>query len=561
MQMADGLRSLAATLWLALLLCLSPPAHALGFGALILSSHLNEKLKAEVPLILNASDDINTVRIGLAGPADYRQAGLAWQPQLARIKVFIQDKQSPRPQVLLRSAGVIDATMLSILLKAQKEGRGTYYKHFQLLLDPVEMTGLRPLRPSVTALRSASDHNDSPAAQTDTRGWARVWRYGPVRAGDSLSEIAYRLRRDKRFSNRQVMLSLYKQNPQGFVGGDINQLKQGAWLDVPRGEVVKRYGGKAAMRTLSALLTRHRDDGAASPAASRKTVPAATAKTAPKQSAQQQHSDQELRYSGKIAINSASATPSAAALKTVQESVDKQFDAMHAEMMAGKLQMTDLGKSVAAINQSVRAIKQDIHALKKDVAMMKNRPSAPAGNSLDNWQIILFALLAGLLGALLAIKLQRKPAAPRAAETNSKQSGGAGRQEGERQPGRTDGTPKEKLNANTVVQLLNQAEEHLGRCEYEQAGQMLAQVEQYSPDSLRAAALKAQLLHETDRLDARNALINRVSDISDKQGWEDFCNLLPSHVWNACFGSDASHADAHDTAAADVTAKRSSEPG
>jgi len=550
---AANLRRLSvATLWLALLFCLPFAAHALGFGTLTLSSHLNEELKAEVPLLLNASDDINTVRIELASPSDYRQVGLAWQPELTRIKVFIEDKHNPRPRVLLRSVGAINATMLSILLKAQKTGRGTYYKHFQLLFDPLETIGLRSPKPSVIALHAVSDSAGSSPLQQRDQGWARVWRYGPVHAGDSLSEIAYRLRRDKRFSNRQVMLSLYKQNLHGFIDGDINQLKQGAWLTVPRGEVVKQYTGKAAMRTLSMLLTRHHDDGAAVAVSSGPT-PATTKPdtTTPASGSDQplpeKKGGQELRYSGSIVLNGASAKPFTDALNTVQKNVSTQFGAMHAEMMAGKLQMAKLGKSVATINQSMQGIRQDIHALRKDVAMIKSRSESGGSDMFDNWQIIIFAMLAGLLGALLAMVLQRKPSGAPVAEVAGKQPATAA----QHVDNHSQATDTDKLIANEIVQSLNQAEESLGQCEYEKAEQQLAQVEAHNPDSLRASALKAQLYHETGRHDARNKLINSISEGADKQHWENFCNLLPSHVWNACFGSNAVNATAHETVASD----------
>jgi len=90
--------------------------------------------------------------------------------------------------------------------------------------------------------------------------------------------------------------------------------------------------------------------------------------------------------------------------------------------------------------------------------------------------------------------------------------------------------------ADEVVQLLNQAESSLGQCDFEHAEKILQQIADKWPDSLKGLALKAQLYHETDRLEQRNDLINSISEASDEQRWERFCYFLPSHVWNACFG-------------------------
>lgn len=524
-----------------LMACLPVSVHALGFGSLVLSSHLNEELKAEIPLILSASENIDMVHVELASPNDYRQFSIPWQAELSRMKVFIQARHARQPLVVLRSAGTIRSSMLSVLLKAQKNGRGTYYKHFQLLLDPAETMALHQQHPAIIPLGAVPDASVSTASFSSSyqplrdQGWARIWRYGPVHAGDSLSEIAYRLRRDKRFSNRQVMLSLYKQNPRGFVDGDINQLKQGAWLTVPHGDVVKQYTGKAAMRQLSLLLTRHHDGTRLTARPDNK--PKHTTGATTSNSRQHRHSPkgqdkQQLRYSGNIAISGASAKQSSEILNTLQSNVNKQFGSMHAEMMGSKLQMASLGKSVASLNQSMQGIKQDIHALRKDVAMIKNRSPGIQPDQFSNWQVALLALLAGLLGALIALLLRKKPAGASIVEATSGPDTMPVKSVSKNSPSDAG------LLANETVQLLNQAEESLGKCEYEKAEQLLTQIDSHSPDSLRASALKAQLYHETDRHDARNDLINSISEESDKQRWERFCNLLPTHVWGACFGGD-----------------------
>jgi len=531
-----------------LVVSLPASADALGFGALKLSSHLSQKLSAEVPLLLNASDDIEAVHVTLASEQEYHQLGLKWQPDLTRITVILQAKHSDKPYISLRSVGSIHVPILSILLKANKAGRGTYYKHFQLLLDPVDITSLRQPQPSVMALRSQPESSQtkpqSPPASSDA-DWARIWRYGPVRAGDSLSEIAYRLRRDKRYSNRQVMMSLYEKNPHGFVGGNINLLKRGAWLNVPHGDVVNQYGDQASMLKLTQLLARTEPAARTtqtpakpqSKPASKARVQSKVQPTAPVAASQP---TQELRYSGNITVSGIAADKLASDLKDVKTGVDQQFESIHAEIMAGKLQMADLGKSVSTLNQSVQVIKQDIHSLKKDVAIIKSRTEHPLSESFSNLQLALFALLAAIFGAMIALLFRKKPVAtPKPASSKPTPI---------KDNGSSDKTST-TLIADEAIQLINRAEESLGKCDYEQAGKILRQIDKLTPDSIRASALKAQLFHETDRLTERNNLINNISEASDKQRWERFCHLLPSHVWNACFGGEASNDTAQDDGA------------
>jgi len=514
-----------------LVACLPTAALALGFGALNLSSHLNQTFRADVPIILNSSDDIHTVRVALASQHEYRQLGLKWQADLALITVILQDKQSNNPVVALRSVSTIHTPILSVLLKASKAGRGTYYKHFQVLLDPVEIAALHAQQPAVIALHSTPAASDTTPPPADT-GWARTWRYGPVRAGDSLSEIAYRLRRDQRYSNRQVMLSLYDTNSQAFVEGNINLLKQGAWLSVPPADVVRQYASPAAMHKLSQLLAGTHAAGQASQPAT-KPKPAAKPGTPSTVAHATGQPAQELRYSGNITVSGVTADTLAGELKTVKNDFNHQFEAIHADIMDSKLQMADLGKSVTGLNQSVQLIQQDIHSLKTDVAIIKSRTEHPVSESFSNWQLALFALLAAIFGALIALLFRKKTAA--VAEPVASTAPPTPLKTG------TDDTTSATLIADEAIQLLNRAEESLGRCDYEQCGKILRQIDKLTPGSIRASALKAQLLHETDRHEERNKLINSISEASDKQRWERFCQLLPSHVWNACFCDEAAH--------------------
>ena len=58
-------------------------------------------------------------------------------------------------------------------------------------------------------------------------------QYGPVKMGDTLSNIAYTLFPDGSLQLEQIIWSLYQQNPKAFQKNDINRLKIGSVLIVP----------------------------------------------------------------------------------------------------------------------------------------------------------------------------------------------------------------------------------------------------------------------------------------------------------------------------------------
>ena len=523
-------------LWL---LSMPVQAAALGFGPLSLASSLGQALKADIPILLNDLDDMKNVHVVLASPVEYKQLGVQWQQELSGIRVLVQDKHTDRPMMQLRSISLIHAPMLSIVVKANKSGRGTYFKHYKILLDPAELS--LPNMPAAKArdisVQSSQagelDVDGSPALQ-EADVWARTWRYGPVQAGDSLSEIAYRLRRDKRFSNKQVMLSLYEKNSKAFVGGNINHLSKGVWLTVPRADVVERYADAEAMRKLSKLLQRK------NPA---KMIDQKRLPDVVKQVSKQ------LRYSGKISIAGVNE------MAVLKQSLDQQFEKVHQNMMAGKLQMATLDQSVAKLSVSMQDVQHDVRRLQRELEIMKVSLNDVSGGGLMTWQFGLIILLLVLLAGLALMLWRKKHIEDESNGQNSmderndldtmqdqlelqmvEQEQLNSLDQGHENITHTTDTQSFEPLADEVVQLLNQTEASLGQCDFEQAEQTLKQINIKWPDCLKALALTAQLYHETDRHDERNDLINGISEASDEQRWERFCYFLPSHVWNACFG-------------------------
>ncbi len=515
-------------LLLAALFVLPLYSYALGLGTLELNSHLNEKLKARVPVLLSGSEDIDRIKVELASASEYRQMGLAWHDRLSLIKVVLENKHSTSPVIVLSSSGIIKLPMLSIVLKAKKEGRGTYFRHYLLLLDPAEIAAVQTSSPTVLPVR-LPDINTSVQPLfndvADDSTWTRIWRYGPVRAGDNLSEIAYRLRKDKRYSNRQVMLSLYEQNPDSFVDGNINHLKQGAWLTVPTGEVVKKYASQAAMQKLSGLIQQQKAVSVAKAPEAAPEAPAAL---------------QELRYSGRIKLAGAANQKMAEQiLDVVNKASDERLDSIHQQMMSGKLQMDNLNEAVATLGRSMNDMQADVKSIKADVKTLKLKAQTPQVSSTHYWMIAFFVSLAAMLGLILGMFLRKskeKSSVERWQEIENKKPQVVEKSVPEKGSVEQPVQPVSNQALDVVDSQINRIEESLGQCNYEEVELLLDQAAARAPNSLRIAVLRAQLYHETGRTEERNDLINSMSESSDKKRWESFCHMLPSHVWLACFG-------------------------
>jgi len=99
---------------------------------------------------------------------------------------------------------------------------------------PVQSHTLRKA-PRSTSLRDEQDRR-TPVDPTSTK------RYGPVRRGQVLSEIAGELRRAPSGHRAQVMVALYRENPEAFYHANMNNLKEGSTLRVPAPEAIAATG-------------------------------------------------------------------------------------------------------------------------------------------------------------------------------------------------------------------------------------------------------------------------------------------------------------------------------
>ncbi len=121
-----------------LLLGLPISAQALGMGVPVLKSHLNEILDARVPLLLAEGESLNSMFIEFAKPNEYRMLGLEPYTDLSGLRVSVEHTQHGGLYIFLSSISVVQAPIISLLLKA-RIGHNTYYKQVQLLLDTMEL--------------------------------------------------------------------------------------------------------------------------------------------------------------------------------------------------------------------------------------------------------------------------------------------------------------------------------------------------------------------------------------------------------------------------------------
>ncbi|MGQ0523657.1 MAG: FimV/HubP family polar landmark protein [Betaproteobacteria bacterium] len=240
--------------WLAAALIVLTPGlvDAAGLGKLTVQSALGQAFQAEIDLISVPKEELGSLSVRLASPAAYQQAGLQYNSIVAGLALRIERRPNGQPYIKVTSSRPVNEFVVDILIDLSWAS-GRIMREFRVLLDPPDASAPAvaesrpappPAQPSVQRAAPVE-----PAARASGDG-----AYGPVKRGETLSQIAREVRPDG-VSVEQMLVGLYRSNPDAFIRKNMNLMRSGKILRVPeRGEVeaisqaeaVKEYRAQVA---------------------------------------------------------------------------------------------------------------------------------------------------------------------------------------------------------------------------------------------------------------------------------------------------------------------------
>ncbi|MBF0470405.1 MAG: hypothetical protein HQL48_03420 [Gammaproteobacteria bacterium] len=208
---------------------------AMGLGEIKLYSYLNQRLNAEVELLAVKPGEISSVEVALASYDTFRRLGVDRPSVLSQLR-FAVSERGDQPLVKITSTDLIHDPYLDFILELSWRS-GRVLREYTLLLDPIELApkGAQQLvapvvenRVTASGVSGEGRGSRTPQGELILDGVA----YGPVQRGDTLWGIANEIRSSsgKQYSVNQVMSALHRDNPEAFIGGDINRLKSGVIL-------------------------------------------------------------------------------------------------------------------------------------------------------------------------------------------------------------------------------------------------------------------------------------------------------------------------------------------
>jgi pilus assembly protein FimV len=274
----------AAALWLAM-----PDAWALGLGRLNVQSALGESLRAEIDVTSLTPEEASNLRIRIAPPESYRAAGVDYNAVLPGTTAQLLRRPDGRPYLRLTSDRAVQEPFVDVILEISWS-TGRLVREYTLLFDPPTRAQAAapvpapstapvisaapapapapaaaapaPVPPAAAPAAPAAPRTAEPRRPAAPRAaapeGAEVAKSGPtgadeyrVRPGDTLSRIAGKTQRQGA-SLDQMLVSLFRGNPEAFIGNNMNRLKAGAVLSVPSAEQAKAITTSEAREVIQA---------------------------------------------------------------------------------------------------------------------------------------------------------------------------------------------------------------------------------------------------------------------------------------------------------------------
>lgn len=279
-------RITAATLLAAASLTFSPAAWSLGLGDITVESFLNEPLKVKIDLITRETDDMATVTARLASADDYELIGASRDAVPVPVRFTIEDPEGDAFIVATSDLPMGDPIVRLIVEVNWSKGR--LLREYMVFLDPPTYPEAAPLPrvdmrqappPAVTtapaaAPTQAQTSTPAPAPQPAAAPAARVPsenEYGPVSSGQTLWGIASDWSRGTGLGVNQVMIAIQRENPNAFLKDNINLLKRGAILRMPKADDVRNISRAEANSEVTAQADAFRGRSSYQPVSSADT--------------------------------------------------------------------------------------------------------------------------------------------------------------------------------------------------------------------------------------------------------------------------------------------------
>jgi len=263
----------------ALTLGASGSAWGVGLGKLSVQSALGETLKAEIEITSLSPEEAGTLKVRVAPPESYRTSGVDYNPILTGTQVQLV-QNGGRTVLRVSSDRAVQEPFVDVILELSWAS-GKLVREYTLLFDPptskpvaappavATAPVIAPAAPAPApiaaapapapvamapvptqvrpAAPAASRPAPAPKAAPEPTGASEY----TVKPGDSLSRIAGKVQ-PAGVSLDQMLVGLYRSNPDAFIDSNMNLLKSGSVLQVPGSDQLSSVSQGEARQVIQA---------------------------------------------------------------------------------------------------------------------------------------------------------------------------------------------------------------------------------------------------------------------------------------------------------------------
>ena len=288
-----------AILFAGALMSLPLSVYSAGLGKLTVLSNLGEPLKAEIEVVAVEKGERDSLSARLAAVEAYLQANLPFPSGAWGLKIALDTRPNGEPYVSISSTNPVSEPFVDVLVDLRWNG-GRLLRAYTALLDPPTYTAPETVPPATpapvakatepavaepstldakvttvplpekaatptTELSAPSSDEPEKAAEAPAPAAKAVPKASSAKAapasaanesgggirtvkrGDTLGKIAREVK-PADVSLEQMLVLLYRTNPEAFAGKNMNRLKTGKILRIPEASDVSALGLEEARK-------------------------------------------------------------------------------------------------------------------------------------------------------------------------------------------------------------------------------------------------------------------------------------------------------------------------
>ncbi len=351
----------------------------MGLGDIRVLSKPGQPLLAEIPVVSADPSELENLRVALASPVTFERVGLQRPTGLvSELQFELTRNAQGRAVVRVTSQAPVETPSLSFLIEADW-GQGRLVREYSALVDApssalavaepeivapagtLSNTIVREPAPASATVPAAEAPTTPPPAVAPAPARPRA-ASAPVAApaadgsvtvqrGQTLSQIASAVARGNQVSRDRAMIALLRANPEAFIRGNVNLLKQGAVLRVPGSDALAAVDAAEA----TALVREH-----AAQWRQARTVPQPAGAVAPAARAATANASSPAAANGaRLEIAPALASDAAHAGTTTGTAAGSEGD------MLGNEQLRQAREDIATRDAEIGELKQRVADLEK----------------------------------------------------------------------------------------------------------------------------------------------------------------------------------------------------